>query len=95
MARKINFAPPKKVWRTNQLLEEALAAPSKFRWLIRAQMPDFGHITGITDTKLPAIYFVCSSYILLNYTVVVVPSYGTRQRYGTTQRLEVRIGSVA
>ena len=24
----------------------------------------FGHITGIyTDTKLPAIYFVCSSYV--------------------------------
>ena len=39
-------------------------SPSKFRWLIRAQMPDFGHITGIyTDTKLPAIYFVCSSYV--------------------------------
>ena len=38
--------------------------PSKFRWLTRAQMPDFGHITGIyTDTKLPAIYFVCSSYV--------------------------------
>ena len=25
---------------------------------------NFGHITGMyTDTKLPAIYFVCSSYV--------------------------------